>query len=139
MSRLLTAGAITLLLAGCSGGQKASSDDEMKKALDQLVQTSKEQVAQAKEGANAAKSTNDGVKALVERVGALEKSMATALAGQKRGAMVVTLDVDATCDNDEQCVNTARAMCNRINYPNAVTLRFTPGLRPSLHSLVCFD
>ena len=139
MSRFACAALAVAMLGACSQGQQGSSSDEMRKQLDQLVQTSKDTAAQTHELVNASKSTNEALKGLVDRVQSLEKSLSGALAQQKRGALLLTLEVDATCDNDEQCVNTARATCNRINYPNAVTLRFTPGIRPTLHSLVCFD
>ena len=137
--RLWTFAALAALLCGCSQGDQKAQNEDLKKDLDQLVQASKQSAAQMGDLVNASKSTSDGVKILVERVQSLEKTLSGALAQQKRGALTLTLEVDSACENDEQCVNTARATCNRINYPNAVTLRFTPGIRPTLHSLVCYD
>lgn len=127
-----------LLLAGCQNGQQNASED-MKKDLDQLVQTSKDMTAPVKEIAAGSKASTDALKALGAKLDEMHKDLAKALAQQKRGALYLALDVETLCENDEQCTNTARAVCNKINYPNAVTSRFTPGLRPVLNSVVCFD
>ena len=76
---------------------------------------------------------------LIARVDDMHKDVAGLLAKQKRGALALQLETETVCDNDAQCVNTARAVCNKINYPNAITARFTPGIRPVLNSLICFD
>lgn len=141
MSRLHTAlGLATLLaLGGCNGSQTGQANDDMKKALDQIAQNTKDTAAQLKDLAGSAKTSSDDMKGLSGRVDELQRSLSAALAKQKRGALYLQLDVEASCDNDEKCENTARAVCNRINYPNAITSKFTPGVRPTLGSLVCFD
>lgn len=141
MSRIHVALALAslLALAGCNGSQTAPASDDMKKALDQIAQNTKDAAAQTKELAGSAKASSDDIKALSGRVDELQRSLSAALAKQKRGAIFLQLDVEATCDNDEKCENTARAVCNRVNYPNAITSKFTPGVRPTLGSLVCFD
>jgi PBP1b-binding outer membrane lipoprotein LpoB len=130
--------ALSFALSGCNQQQPAAND-EMKKDLDQLVQGSKDIGQSAKDIANATKASAADIKALAARIESLEKSLSGELAKQKRGAIYLTLDADAACDNDEQCVNTARAVCNRINYPNGLTSKVNPGVRPTLHSLVCYD
>ena len=131
--------AALLLLAGCNGSQTGQANDEMKKALDQIAQNTKDTATQTKDLAGAAKTSGEDMKALTGRVDELQRSLSAALAKQKRGAIFLQLDVEASCENDEKCENTARAVCNRIAYPNAITSKFTPGLRPTLGSLVCFD
>jgi hypothetical protein len=135
---LASALAATAGLAACQN-KEAAENDEIKKQLDQLVQTTKDLAGPVREIAGASKTNADAVKALAGRVDEMHKDLAAALAKQKRGALSLTLDVETTCDNDPQCVNTARALCNRINYPNAITSRFTPGVRPVLNALICFD
>lgn len=141
MSRLHTALGLTVLLtlAGCNGSQTGQANDETKKALDQIAQNTKDTATQTKDLAGSAKTSADDMKALSGRVDELQRSLSAALAKQKRGAIYLQLDVEATCENDEKCENTARAVCNRVNYPNAITSKFTPGVRPTLGSLVCFD
>lgn len=128
-----------LALAGCNGSQTGTANDDMKKALDQIAQNTKDTAAQTKDLAGSAKTSSDDIKALSGRVDELQRSLSAALAKQKRGAIYLQLDVEASCDNDEKCESTARAVCNRISYPNAITSKFTPGVRPTLGSLVCFD
>lgn len=139
MARPAAAGLIlALLLAGCNQ-QKPAANDEMKKDLDQLVQASKDLTQQAKDTATSSKATTEAVKALSDKLDALQKAVTGGFAGQKRGALAITLDSDTECKNDESCENTARAICNKINYPSAVTSKYTPGVRPTLHSLICYD
>lgn len=128
-----------LALGGCNASQPGQAGDDMKKALDQIAQNTKDTSAQAKDLAGSAKTSSEDLKALSGRVDELQRSLSAALAKQKRGALYLQLDVEASCDNDEKCENTARAVCNRVNYPNAITSKFTPGVRPTLGSLVCFD
>ena len=128
-----------LALAGCNGSQTGQAGDDTKKALDQIAQNTKETAAQTRDLAGSAKTSSEDLRALSGRVDELQRSLSAALAKQKRGALYLQLDVEASCDNDEKCENTARAVCNRINYPNAITSKFTPGVRPTLGSLVCFD
>ena len=141
MSRIRIALGLTTLLAlaGCNGSQTGQANDDMKKALDQIAQNTKDTAAQVKDLAGSAKTSSEDMKALSGRVDELQRSLSAALAKQKRGAIYLQLDVDASCENDEKCENTARAVCNRVNYPNAITSKFTPGIRPTLGSLVCFD
>lgn len=136
---VLALAAATLLLGGCGNGQQQAQNDDLKKSLDQLVQTAKEMSPQVKEIANGSKATDDALKTLTNRIDEMHKDMALLLSKQKRGAVAVQLESETVCDNDAQCANTARAVCNRINYPNGITNRFTPGIRPSLNSLICFD
>lgn len=128
-----------LALGGCNAGQPGQAGDDMKKALDQIAQNTKDAAAQTRELVGSARTSSEDLKALSGRIDELQRSLSAALARQKRGALYLQLDVEASCDNDEKCENTARAVCNRINYPNAITSKFTPGLRPTLGSLVCFD
>lgn len=141
MSRTHIAIGLTILLAlgGCNGSQTGQAGDDMKKALDQIAQNTKDTAAQTKDLAGSAKTSSEDMKGLSGRIDELQRSLSAALAKQKRGAIFLQLDVEASCDNDEKCENTARAVCNRINYPNAITSKFTPGVRPTLGSLVCFD
>lgn len=140
--RLTRSAALLLVissLAACNGQQASSDNADTKKALDQLVQSSKDLNQTAKSAADSAKATSDDVKAMSGKIDELNKSLSASLAGQKRGALYLTLDEDAVCDNDQNCANTARAVCNKINYPNGLTSKFTAGLRPTLHALVCYD
>ena len=130
---------LSLMLAGCNGNREPASNEDLKRGMDQLVQASKDQTSQLRDIASSDKTTADTVKLLTTRVESMERNLSVALSQQKRGALYLSLDVDASCDNDEQCMNTARGLCNKINYPNAITSKFTPGIRPTLHSLVCFD
>ncbi len=127
----------TFLLAGCN--QQPTANDDMKKDLDQLVAASKDLGQTAKDVANSTKATGDAVKALSGRLDKLEQMLEAGLAKQKRGALYLALDEDAACDNDESCINTARAICAKISYPNGITSKIIPGVRPALHALVCFD
>ena len=127
-----------LVLAGCNQQQPAANDD-MKKDLDQLVQASRDLLQTAKDNAASSKATSEDVKALSGRLDKLNQDVSAALAKQKRGALYLALDQDAACDNDDSCMNTARAICNRINYPNGLTSKVIPGVRPTLHALVCYD
>jgi hypothetical protein len=129
---------LTLLVGGCNQQQPAANED-LKKGLDQIVASNKEIAAATKDTSGAAKSTTDAVKDLAGRIDKLEQTMAAGLAKQKRGALYLALDDDAACDNDSACVNTARAICNKVDYPNGMASKVIAGVRPTLHSLVCFD
>jgi hypothetical protein len=79
------------------------------------------------------------VRALGDRVDKLDQKLSAALAQQKRGAIYLALDEDASCDNDQGCTNTARAVCKRINYANGLPSKVNAGIRPTLHALICYD
>ena len=127
-----------IMLAGCNN-QPANGNADAKRDLDQLVQTTKSLNDAVGGIASSSKATADDLRALGGRIDELQKSVTDALGRQKRAALYLALDSDAACDNDDSCANTARAICARINYPNALTSKYTPGVRPTLHALVCYD
>lgn len=136
---LVAAVTATLLLSACNEPKAPAAGDDAKRSLDQLVEISREAAGSAKETAAQARSLLEEVRKLSTKVDGLEKAAASAEANRKRGAIVLALETETLCDNDAACTNTARAICNRISYPNAVAARFTPGNRPVLNSVVCFD
>ena len=131
--------AVMLLLSGCNQAQQPASNDAVKQSLDQLIQIERESAGSTKEAAGSAKSALEEIRKLTGRVEAIEKAMSSAASAQKRAAIYLPLEAETECDNDALCNNTARAVCNKVNYPNAVPSRYTPGTRPVLNSVVCFD
>jgi len=131
----------TLALAGCNAGGSSSSqgNEDTRKALDALNANLAQISTQLRDGATANRATAEDVKTIAGRLAELQKAVSDGLANQKRGALYLRLDVEAPCENDDQCAATARSVCDRINYANGITSRFTPGPRPTLGALVCFD
>lgn len=138
-TRLLAVLGTAALLAACNKGQEPAANEELKRSLETLTRSAGESAAASKEAAGAGKGTAQEMRAVSGRIEALEKSLTKALAEQKRAAFAMTLANEVPCENDETCTATARAVCNRINYPNAMTLKYMPGVRPTLTSFVCFD
>lgn len=132
----LTAAAI--LLAGCNS-RDSKADDEQKRQLDQLVQVSRDQLAAEKATGMSAKSALDELRKVSARLDEMEKLVRETSTSQKRAAIYLPMETETVCDNDASCTNTARAICNKISYPKAITSRYTPGTRPTLNAVVCFD
>ncbi len=83
------AGALVLAsalgLAGCGDSKQQTSNDDMKKSLDQLVQQSKDMNTAMKDLAGGSKSSEDSLKTLIGRVDDMHKDIAGLLAKQRRG------------------------------------------------------
>ena len=119
-----------LLLSGCNQGQQPASNDAVKQGLDQLIQIERENAGSSKEAAGSARSALDEMRKLTARIEALEKTVSNGLSGQKRAAIYLPLEAEAVCDNDALCNNTARAVCNKVNYPNGNPVEIHPGHAP---------
>ena len=130
--------AAALLLAGCNN-RDSKTDDDLKRQLDQLVQVSRDQLAAEKDAGMSSKSALDELRKVSARLDEMEKLVREASTSQKRAAIYLPMESDTVCDNDASCTNTARAICNKVSYPKGITSRYTPGTRPTLNAVVCFD
>lgn len=135
---ILALAAAAIVLAGCNN-RDSKTDDDLKRQLDQLVQVSRDQLAAEKDTGLSAKSALDELRKVSARLDEMEKLVREASTSQKRAAIYLPMEAETVCDNDASCTNTARAICNKISYPRAITSRYTPGTRPTLNSVVCFD
>lgn len=126
---------LALGLSSCNPNASTPPYNNLKLSLDQLVAIAQDIQASGKDVAASARSSAEQVRVLAARIEALEK----ALARQKRAALFLPLEAETVCENDALCTETARVICNKINYPNAVPSRFVPGNRPVLTSVVCYD
>ena len=137
--RLVQAFGLVAALASCNERPPPAGNEELKRTLDQLVAIERDSLASIKESAGASRAAVEEIRKLTSRVEALDTSIRTTLGGEKRGAVHLPMEVETACDNDALCNATARAVCNRVNYPNGLPSKFTGGARPLLNSVVCFD
>ena len=138
-ARLVVPLALAVGLAACNPNSSPPPNDDLKRTLDQLVSIERETQGSVKEASGGAKAAVEQMRALTARVEALEKTLATTLSGQKRGAIYLPMEAETVCENDILCNNTARAVCGKVSYQNGVPSRYTPGTRPVLNAVVCFD